>query len=81
MSQSQRFDSQYEDPFQYPPAAEPIAADGQPDRPPLRPIEVGTKPVDTQDPRVATLTLLGGFPQPGRLRGPKNSRRRIERFG
>jgi predicted kinase len=66
MSQSQRFDSQYEDPSPYPPAAEPIAADGQSDRPPLTPVEVGTKPVDTQDPHVATLILMVGLPAAGK---------------
>ena len=66
MSQSQRFDSQYEDPSSYPPAAEPIAADGQPERPLLTPVEAGTKPVDTQDPHVATLILMVGLPAAGK---------------
>ena len=66
MSQSPRFDSQYEDPSPYPLAAEPIAADGQPDWPPLTPVEVGTKPVDTQDPHVATLILMVGLPAAGK---------------
>lgn len=66
MSQSQRFDSQYEDPSPYPPAAEPIAADGQLDRPPLTPVEVETKPVDMQDPHVATLILMVGLPAAGK---------------
>jgi predicted kinase len=66
MSQSQRFDSQYEDPFPSAPAAEPVAADGLSDRPTLTPVEVGTKAVDRQDPRVATLILMVGLPAAGK---------------
>jgi hypothetical protein len=61
MSQSHRFDSQYEDPFPYPSAGEPVATSGRPDRP-ATPVEVGTKAVDAQDPRVATLILMVGLP-------------------
>ena len=64
MSQLQRFDSQYEGPFPSPPAAEPFAADGQPDRP--TPVEIGTKPVHRQGPRVATLILMVGLPAAGK---------------
>jgi predicted kinase len=66
MFQSQRFDSQYEDSFRYPPAAEPNAADGQPDQPPSTTIEVGNRSVDTQDPGVATLILMVGLPAAGK---------------
>ena len=66
MSQSHRFDSQYEDPFRYPPAAEPIATDGQPDQPPSTTIEVGNRSLDTQDPGVATLILMVGLPAAGK---------------
>jgi len=64
MSQLQRFDSQYEEPFPFPPGAEPLAADGAPDQP--TPGEVGTKPVDRQGPRVATLILMVGLPAAGK---------------
>ena len=64
MSQLQRFDSHNEGPFQSPPAAEPVAADGQPDQP--TPVEVGTKPVDRQGPNVATLILMVGLPAAGK---------------
>jgi predicted kinase len=65
MSQSQRFDSQYEEPFPNPSAAGPAAANGQPDRPPSTPVEVGTGPV-TKDQRVATLILMVGLPGAGK---------------
>src|SRR4051812_38672506 len=66
MSQLQRFDSQYEGPFPSlsPPAPEPVAADGQPDRP--MPVEVGTEPVERPDPPVATLILMVGLPAAGK---------------
>jgi predicted kinase len=66
MFQSQRFDSQYQDSFRYPPAAEPNAAGGQPDQPPSTTIEVGNRSVDTQDPGVATLILMVGLPAAGK---------------
>jgi predicted kinase len=65
MSQSQRFDSQYEEPFPYPSVAEPAATQGQPDRPRSTPVEVGTRPV-TKDQRVATLILMVGLPGAGK---------------
>ena len=65
MSQSLRFDSQYEEPVRYPSAAGPADASGQSDRPPSTPVEVGTRHV-TKDQRVATLILMVGLPGAGK---------------
>jgi predicted kinase len=65
MSQSQRFDPQYEEPFPYPSAAGPAAANGPPDHPPSTPVEVGARPI-TKDQHVATLILMVGLPGAGK---------------
>lgn len=65
MSQSQRFDSQYEEPLPYSSAAGPTAGNGPPDRPPSTPVDVGTRPV-AKDQRVTTLILMVGLPGAGK---------------
>jgi predicted kinase len=64
MSQSQRFDFQYEEPFPYPSAAGPAAGEGQPD--PSTPVDFETRSAATQDPGVATLILMVGLPGAGK---------------
>jgi predicted kinase len=79
MSQSQRFDSQYEEPFPCPSAAVPAVTNGQPGQarqerppacqprqPPPTPAEVRSGSVVTQDPRAATLLLMVGLPGAGK---------------
>ena len=65
MPQSQRFDSHFEEPFPAPSAVGPAAVNGQPDRPPSTPVEVGPEPVP-KDQRVATLMLMVGLPGAGK---------------
>jgi AAA domain len=64
MSQSQRFDAQYEEPLPYSSAAGPTAGNGR-DRPPSTPFDVGTRPV-AKDQRVTTLILMVGLPGAGK---------------
>jgi predicted kinase len=76
MSHSQRFDSQYEEPFRSPPAAVPAAANGQarqdhppacqPRQPQSTPAEVRPGSVVRQDPYAATMLLMVGLPGAGK---------------
>jgi predicted kinase len=79
MSQSQRFDSQYEEHFPCPSAAVPAGTNDQSgqarqERPPAcqsrqspsTPAEVRPSSVATQDPRAATLVLIVGLPGAGK---------------
>jgi predicted kinase len=76
MSQSQRCDSQYEEPFRCPSAAVPAAANGQarqdhppacqPCQPQSTPAEVRSGSVVTQDPCAATMLLMVGLPGAGK---------------
>jgi predicted kinase len=76
MSQSQRFDSQYEEPFRCPSAAVTAAANGQarqdhpsacqPCQPQSTPAEVRSRSVVTQDPCAATMLLMVGLPGAGK---------------
>ncbi|MDX6395872.1 MAG: hypothetical protein QOJ73_6935 [Streptosporangiaceae bacterium] len=69
MSQSQRFDSQYEEPFPCPSATVPTVTNGQrgqPHQSPPTPAEMRSRSVVTQDPRAATLVLIAGLPGAGK---------------
>jgi predicted kinase len=66
MSQSQRFCSQYEEPFPYLSAAGRAAENSHPDRPLSTPVEVVSGPVATQDSQVPTLILMVGLPAAGK---------------
>jgi predicted kinase len=79
MSQSQRFDSQYEEPFASTTGAVPAVTNDQPGQarqerppacqprqPPSTPVEVRSGSVVTQDSRPATLLLMVGLPGAGK---------------
>jgi predicted kinase len=69
MSQSQRFDSQYEEPFPCPSATVPAVTNGQrgqPHQSPPTPAEMRSRSVVAQDPRAAILVLIVGLPGAGK---------------
>lgn len=66
MSQSQRFDSQYEEPSPRPPAPGLGAAHSRSGRPPSVAAEAPSGPVVAQEPRSATLILTVGLPGAGK---------------
>ncbi len=77
MSQSQRSDSEYEEPFPHPSAAVPAVTNGQPgqarqERPPAcqspPPVPAGMRSgsIAAQDPCVATMLLMVGLPGAGK---------------
>jgi predicted kinase len=66
VSQSQRFDSQYEEPLPRPPVPGLDAAHGQSEWPPSVSVEARTGPVVAQDPRAAALILMIGLPGAGK---------------
>jgi predicted kinase len=79
MSQSQRFNPQYEEPFPHPSASVPAVTNGQPgqarqERPPAcqpresppAPAEMRRGSIATQDPSAATMLLMVGLPGAGK---------------
>ena len=72
MSQSQRFDSRYEEPLPRPPA--PGLGAARPVRPPSVPAESRSGLVVARDPRAATLILTVGLPGAGKTTRAKNCR-------
>jgi predicted kinase len=69
MSQSQRFGSQYGEPFPCLPAAVPAVTNGprgQPHQSPPAPAEMRSRSVVAQDPRATTLVLIVGLPAAGK---------------
>jgi predicted kinase len=69
MSQSQRFDSQDEEPFPCPPATVTAVTNGQRGQPrqsPPAPAEMRSRSVVAQDPRATTLVLIVGLPGAGK---------------
>jgi hypothetical protein len=69
MSQSQRFDSQYEEPFPCPSTTVPAVTNGQrgqPHQSPRTPAEMRSRSVVAQDPCAATLVLIVGLPGAGK---------------
>ncbi len=74
MSQSQHSDAEYEGAFPHPDpsAAGSAAADGRPDGPRSKSVEIGARSVATQGPRVATLLLMVGLPGSGKTTRAKH---------
>jgi len=79
MSQSQRSDSQYEEPFSHPSSAVPSVTNGQPGQarqerppacqsrqPPPAPADIRSGSIATHDPCAATMLLMVGLPGAGK---------------